>query len=60
MIHTIKQTTSLKTGRVTFYVDGKKKPRSYVRFLEALAKTTDCFVNWCTPSHRYAEKTVRF
>ena len=37
MNHEIKVATNIATGQKTYFVDGRKKPREYVQFLERLA-----------------------
>lgn len=59
MNHEIKVTTNKATGHKTFYVDGKKKPAEYVRFLECLATRMECMITRSNSNYRYDYKTLR-
>jgi len=59
MNHEIKVATNIATGQKTYFVDGRKKPREYVQFLERLAERTECMFTRATKIHRYDYKTLR-
>jgi len=59
MNHEIKVATNIATGQKTYFVDGRKKPREYVQFLERLAERTECMFTRATNTTYQHFKTLR-